>query len=522
MRKLTRVGWYVIITLVAVGCGAAPEQAASDATTQTLSSELAKSRGRHLSAKAIRKIRKAAEAQIAESGIGDGYSVAVWLDGQVVYEAGFGARDERGRPVTTDTLFQIGSDTKKITAITILQEVQKGNLALTDTLSQVIPGLALTNAPTAFDVITVDDLLTHRSGLFDYTPWIDAPEDEHLEDVIWGRFAENEYQLMPSGIAHNYSNPNYSLLGYIDEVLEGRPWADIVQRRVFKPLGMRHTYARLSDMLSRKRPVASGFGFSTEVNVDTFDGLDVLALELPEFRWVTPDEQPDDAFIRPAGLVWSTASDQARLLGFLVDGDERVLSDELREEMLTMHASEYDHTVWGYGYGVFSSPYYVASDGTFYEEPFLYHGGNTLTMSSAAYVLPEQRIAVCVLSNVAFHGGSDLIAQVALEAVVGRDLGETVTDFSPLPPPEADLSIYAGNYSDPNLGATITFEDGVLTLSIPKLEELGLEPSAELTPEGLDTFTFLAGEDVQAISFYPDAEGTPTYAVNRDFVFTRE
>lgn len=522
MRKLTRVGWNVIVTLGIAGCSAAPEAAATDANTETLPSELAKARGRHLSAKAIRKITKVVNAQITESDVPTGYSVAVWLDGKVVYEAGFGVRDEQGRPVTKDTLFQIGSDTKKITAIATLQEVDAGNLALTNTIAEVVPGLGLAKSPTAFDVITVEDLLSHRSGLFDYTPWVDAPEDEHLEEVIWGRFAENEYPLMPPGIAHNYSNPNYALLGYIDEVLQQRAWGDIVRRRVFEPLGMRHTYARLADALSHERRLATGFGIGPTDGFDSFDGLEALTLELPEFQWVTPEEQPDDAFIRPAGLVWSTAADQARLLGFLIDGDECVLSDELRQQMLTMHAPEYDHTEWGYGYGVYSSPYYVDSSGVFFDEPLIYHGGNTLTMSSASWALPEQRIAVSVLSNIAFHPGADTIAQAALEAVVGKELGEPLTDLELLPPPVEDLSLYVGLYSEPNLGdVSISERDGVLTLFAPKLEELGLSPNMELVPAALDMFTFQVGEEADLISFYPDSAGVPTYGVNRHFVLTR-
>lgn len=540
MRKSTRVGCKVIITLVVAGCGTAVEPATTDTNTQplgdaatltnaatlvnaaTLRNTASKSRGRHLSAKTIRKISKAAKAQVAEDDNGSGYSVAVWHDGQVVYSAGFGARDEQGHPVTSDTLFQIGSDTKKITAIAILQEVEKGNLALTSTLAEVVPGLALAKAPSAFDVITVEDLLTHRSGLFDYTPWVNEPEDEQLEGAIWGRFADNEYTLMPPGIAHNYSNPNYSLLGYIDEVLTHRAWADVVKRRVLEPLGMRHTHARLADALSHERNIASGFGLGSEVSFDTFDGLDVLTLELPDFRWVAPTEQPDDAFIRPAGLVWSTAADQARLLGFLIDGDERILSDELREQMSTLHAPEYDHAEWGYGYGVYTSPYYVSADGNFYAERLIYHGGNALTMSSASWALPDQRVAVAVLSNVAFHGGADTIAQATLEAVAG-DLGEPLVDLELLPPPAEDLSAYAGLYSDPNFGdVSISLQDGVLTLSVPKLEELGLSPTTELVPEALDMFTIMVGDEYDQISFYPDATGAPAYGVHRDFVFTRK
>lgn len=70
--------------------------------------------------------------------------------------------------------------------------------------------------------------------------------------------------------------------------------------------------------------------------------------------WTSPEEEADNAFIRPAGQVWSTASDMAALGGFLVAGDASVLSDALRERMQTGQVGlvpQVDPSVIGYGYG---------------------------------------------------------------------------------------------------------------------------------------------------------------------------
>lgn len=551
MQNLRRVAGYgIVCSLVAWACGSGEpatsivddSNAAIDSAIEAIQQDDAlrelRQRDRHgrqakkhrdhardLSKRAIRNIREAAKAQLDAAEVAAGYSVAVWRDGHVVYAEGFGAKDEHGRRVTPGTLFQIGSDTKKMTAIAALQAVEAGTFELDDTLSEIVPDLVLTQAPEAFEQITVEDLLTQRSGLFDYTPWRHNPADTNLEDTLFGRFADNEYTLMPSGIAHNYSNPNYMLLGYLTEVATGKVWADVVQRSIVQPLGMKHTYTRLGDALRRERDIASGFGFDASGGaLDTFDGLAALSTELPEPEWLSPEQHTDDAFTRPAGFVWSTAFDQARLLGFLIEGNRRVLGDKLREQMLTMHAPNYNHAAWGYGYGVFSSPYYLASDGSFYEEDFVYHGGNTLTMTSASYVLPDLDVAVSVLSNRAFDVGTDAIAQAAIEGTVGRDLGEPLTDFAPLPPPDTDLSLYVGNYTDPNFGdvSIDLAEDGSLTLTIPLLEELGVPPSTVFVPAALDFFTFEVAELPFEVSFYRDADGIPQYGVNRSFVFTRQ
>src|SRR4051812_35700911 len=75
-------------------------------------------------------------------GLASGYSIAVWRDGAVIYAEGFGDRDDAGTPTSADTLFQIGSDTKKITAIALLRQVDAGAIALDDTVSSIVPDLA--------------------------------------------------------------------------------------------------------------------------------------------------------------------------------------------------------------------------------------------------------------------------------------------------------------------------------------------------------------------------------------------
>ena len=113
-----------------------------------------------------------------------------------------------------------------------------------------MPDLALASDPAYFGTLTLDELLSHRSGLYDYTPWLDAPDDAHLAATIRGRFAANEYAMMPAGIAWNYANPNFALAGFVTEVLDGRPWPAIVTADVLQPLGLVHTYARRDDGLA--------------------------------------------------------------------------------------------------------------------------------------------------------------------------------------------------------------------------------------------------------------------------------
>ena len=151
-----------------------------------------------------------------------GAQIAVWYDGHVAYHWELGTNPGSGDPITEDMLFQIGSDTKKLTAMAVLQQEAAGTLARDDTLAAVIGDYEVAQDPGWSSAVTLHDLISHQGETYDYTPWDSAPDDSDLAaraDV----FAKQGWIHAPPGTYWNYSNTNFSLAGLAVEVASGRP-----------------------------------------------------------------------------------------------------------------------------------------------------------------------------------------------------------------------------------------------------------------------------------------------------------
>lgn len=501
---------------------AAASASSTEPSTSTGDDTTTGGRGDGLDEDAIAHIHMAVEQSLG-TGFATGCAVAIWRDGEVIYAEGFGTKDEAGNPVANDTLFQIGSDTKKLTAMTVLQLVDAGEISLDQTVGELLPMLDLATAPGHLDDVTVHDLLSHQSGLWDYTPWVESPDDGELAATAHGRFAMNEIAMMPPGIAWSYSNPNFSLAGLLVEEVGGQSWPDVVIDQVAVPMGLVQTYARRDDVLARASDVASGFGPIYPDGFDTFDLFETVSLVPDPPGWTTPAMQADHAFTRPAGLLWSTASDMARLGGFLIEGDSRVLSAASHAALVSGHVGllpGVDPAELGYGYGVMQVRGFGGSDGSFYDVPTLSHGGNTLSMTSTTMLLPEQGVAVSVLAN-GYGEDSSLIATVALEEAAADRLPAPSAPFEPFQPPRDDLSVYAGTFTEPFLGAvTLGFDGSDVTVDIPLLSGLGIAVDPVLVPVYRDVFLLVIDGAQLDVSFY-DGVVPLEHGVNRSFVLER-
>jgi CubicO group peptidase (beta-lactamase class C family)/ketosteroid isomerase-like protein len=163
-----------------------------------------------------------------------GVAVAVIWNGEVLTAQGYGeANVEHHVPVTPDTIFQSGSVGKQFTAAAVMLLVEDGRLSLDDALHGFFP-----DVPSPWRGITVQHLLTHTSGIPDYTGGtIDYRRDHTAEELRKLAFALT--LEFPPGSRWNYSNTGYVLLGQIIEKAGGKFYGEVLAERVFGPLGMR-------------------------------------------------------------------------------------------------------------------------------------------------------------------------------------------------------------------------------------------------------------------------------------------
>ena len=179
------------------------------------------------------RIDSVVKAEMARQKI-PGVGVAIIKGGAVMLAKGYGeANVEHHVPVTPETVFESGSVGKQFTSTAVMLLVQDGKIALTDPITKYFP-----NAPASWKGITVRHLLTHTSGIPDYTTdAMDYRKRLHrrrLEKMAFGLTPE-----FPPGSRWNYSNTGYVLFGIIIHKASGQFYGDVLRDRVFQPLGMR-------------------------------------------------------------------------------------------------------------------------------------------------------------------------------------------------------------------------------------------------------------------------------------------
>ncbi len=181
-----------------------------------------------------------------------GFVYGVVADGQLIYTGEMGYTDiEKKTPATVSSAFRIASMSKSFTALAIVKLRDEGKLKLDDPASKYIPEMSKIKYLTSdAPEITVRHLLTHAAGFPEDNPWGDrqlADSDKELTDLI----QQVSFSNAP-GIAYEYSNLGFALLGKIITNVSGKPYQDYITETIFKPLGMNSTYWEYTKVPSHK------------------------------------------------------------------------------------------------------------------------------------------------------------------------------------------------------------------------------------------------------------------------------
>jgi len=311
---------------------------------------------------------------------GKGISAAVVLpDGEVWLGT---AHVEGSAPIASSQVFWIASITKMFTAALTLQLVDEGKLGLDDPLSKFLPAY-----PFVDGSITIRQLLTHTSGVFDYSnhPRYDEIIDEdpmkiwRPEEIVTRLFAAPYFA---PGAGWRYSSGGYVLLGMVIEKVTGNKVSQEFRRRFYEPLGLSRTF------LDGEEPITAAFAnFWADSNEDGIEE-EIPVLSANRYSMTT------SAYT--AGALFSTAEDVAKWTDALF-GRKVVLSQEMLAHMLDFNTDlpEDFKSGWpGYGMGAGIFRPWMVNNAYAYG-----HGGWGAYEISATAYLPEHDMSVTVLLN---------------------------------------------------------------------------------------------------------------------------
>ena len=167
-----------------------------------------------------------------------GAAVGVVADQELIWSKGFGLADTAKKvPMTPQTKFRMASHSKLFTATAIMQLREQGKLRLDDPVSQHLPWFRVKPADPDDPPITIEELLTHSSGLQreagSHWTTFNFPTSEQLRALM----SDRQAAFSPE-VRWKYSNLAYSVAGLVIEQVSGQRWADYVQQHIYQPLGM--------------------------------------------------------------------------------------------------------------------------------------------------------------------------------------------------------------------------------------------------------------------------------------------
>ncbi len=394
-----------------------------------------------------------------------GFAIAVIQDGKVILAKGYGLRDVANhKPVTTKTLFAIGSATKSFTVTSLGVLADQGKLDWDKPVREYLPDFRLMDQ-FATERMTPRDLVTHRSGLPRHDlMWYDSPFTR--ADL----FSRLRY-LDPSKdfrTTFQYQNLMFMTAGYLAAHISGVTWEEHVRKTILAPLEMTSTNFSVND--SQKSP-----DYSMPYSVAKGNIIQI------------PFQNIDQ--IGPAGSINSNVEDMAKYVLMHLNKGKGVISERNEAQMTSPQMSisgpgaDKELGAQSYGMGFFLTSY----RGHY----LVHHGGNIDGFSALVTFMPQDNIGMVILTNQNGSSAPSVLSYNVYDRLLGlgqidwtkrikerQEKARTseedakkkgYTAQHPGTHPSHDLADYAGDYEHPGYGvASVKYENGGLRFKFHK------------------------------------------------------
>ncbi|MGW0434944.1 serine hydrolase domain-containing protein [Micromonospora sp. NPDC003197] len=421
-----------------------------------------------------------AEAQ--EAGRTPSLVAGVVRDGDLVHVAGAGEC-----PIPNpDTQYRIGSISKTMTAVLVMQLRDEGRLGLDDPLECHLPG-------TPIGGVTLRQLLGHAGGLQREPEgdWWERSAGVDLDTLLAG--LSTDKLAHPPHRVYHYSNLAYGLLGGMLERITGKPWWQLLRERLLDPLGLHRTTYQAEE------PFARGY------------------VVHPWHSTLREEPRTDTGAMAPAGQLWSTTTDLAKWAAFLADPNPDLLDPQTLTEMCApVVISDLDSWRSGHGLGL-----------ELYRSGDRVYAGHTGSMPGYLAVLtvhrPTRTGVVGFANAYGLRAGSI--------AGFGEQLLTTVLDTEPPTirawrpadaPPPADVAELTGRWWWMGREYEVAWDGTSAELTFTAQRPVGA-PSWRFTLEGPDRWRCRSGSNNgEILAVRRDAAGRPDILDLATFIFTRD
>jgi CubicO group peptidase (beta-lactamase class C family) len=459
-----------------------------------------------------------------------GLSIAVVKNGQVIYSKGFGYRDvDKKLPVTTDTLFAIGSISKSFTSLIFGTLNDEGKVDWDKPIRTYLPTFQVDD-PIATDHASARDLLSHRTGLAGHDlVWYSS--NFSREDL----FHRLKYLKSNKEFRQGYEYCNLMVMtaGYLEGQVAGTSWEELVRTRIFQPLEMHSSNFSVTDS-QKSADFSQPYSLKDETVIRVpFKNIDSIG---------------------PAGSINSSINDMSHYLVFqLGDGTYHGKKIVSQANLKLVHTGQTPITGFPEFFtqnGLGPMTYAMGwVDTTFRGHRMVWHNGGIDGFHSLLTMLPDEQIGVVILSNMAGNSALEPIVYSAFDGLLGltsqpwvdrykaegekmkkaAEAAKTKEHVSAKAGTQAShpLADFAGDYVNPAYGTIKIVQQGNdLTIALNQM------PSAPFIRVHYDIFEVPEKSDSEAAGtrgqFYMNRDGdldrlamplAPT--LPEDIVFTR-